>query len=470
MKGTLCEHSVTGVPISVEGLASLPIFPSKPISTKNSSGAVTGSTLPKQSTNPSISPASFLQSLVHSAPLFPSKSPISTSHIPSKPRPKDVTVQCKARTRVPTPHGPIFLHIYHNNVDSKEHLAIVVDPAQLDNEDPESALASQSRFIRSKTLDAKWHDEETDIERLIRGAYVGRLSPKQATPSRPLDSSSPSSQASNPESSSALPIPIVRIHSECYTGETIGSMRCDCGEQLDEAIRYISQPQPAPITSTFTSSTSSEPQSSGDRQPRPLLPGRGAVIYMRQEGRGIGLLEKIKAYNLQDMGADTVAANILLGHGADERGYDVAAAIMRDLGLDKEIKLLTNNPAKMEAVRKEGIAVNERLPMVPRTWTAATLAAMDPSAPSGDSSSATSAQGEARKPGATLIGGGAAYGVDLEKYLRTKVLRMGHLLELPTPANPQPTHEIVVPLSEGSTTSAAFETVESPVIPLRPLS
>lgn len=203
------------------------------------------------------------------------------------------------------------------------------------------------------------------------------------------------------------------------------------------------------------------------------------MIYMRQEGRGIGLLEKIKAYNVQDMGADTVAANLLLGHGADERGYDVAAAIMRDLGLDHEIRILTNNPDKMEAVKKEGIFVRERLPMVPRTWTAASHAALNASAlsaaaaASSESAPLGSVAHESRKAGATMIGGGAAHGVDLEKYLRTKVLRMGHLLELPTVSDPQPSHEIVVPLPgppPSNNGAGAFETVESPVVGLRPLS
>jgi len=224
-------------------------------------------------------------------------------------------------------------------------------------------------------------------------------------------------------------------------------MRCDCGEQLDEAIRYISQPQPHPL------------------KPRELLHGRGAVIYMRQEGRGIGLLEKIRAYNLQDMGHDTVSANILLGHGADERGYDVAAAIMRDLGLDREIRLLTNNPDKMEALRREGITVKERLPMVPRTWTASThshirgeASTVEVSSPS-SSSPLPSAE---RVAGATMIGGGAVHGVDLEKYLRTKVLRMGHLLELPTPSNPQPTHhEIIIPSHPPPPNSTFVEQVDN---------
>ena len=196
---------------------------------------------------------------------------------------------------------------------------------------------------------------------------------------------------------------------------------------------------------------------------------------MRQEGRGIGLLEKIRAYNLQDMGHDTVSANILLGHGADERGYDVAAAIMRDLGLDREIRLLTNNPDKMEALRREGVTVEERLPMVPRTWSASTHSRMRGEASAVEvslPSSASSLPSAGRAAGATMIGGGAVHGVDLEKYLRTKVLRMGHLLELPTPSNPQPTHhEIIIPSSPPPPNSAFVEQVDtSPVLaPHHPL-
>jgi GTP cyclohydrolase II len=178
------------------------------------------------------------------------------------------------------------------------------------------------------------------------------------------------------------------------------------------------------------------------------------VIYLRQEGRGIGLLEKIRAYNLQDMGYDTVAANILLGHQADERRYDIAAAILRDLGLgsDSGVRILTNNPDKVEALKNEGIVVKERLPMVPRSWAVITRAT-HPSPASilppltSDIEGNGRAERERRKPGATMIGGGAVSGAELEKYLRTKVLKMGHLLELPTFNNPQPTHDIILPIA-----------------------
>ncbi|KAG9317373.1 GTP cyclohydrolase II-domain-containing protein [Chiua virens] len=297
-----------------------------------------------------------------------------------------VQVRCMARTRIPTPHGTVFLHLYHNNHDNKEHLAVVIDPAQY-------SMDSQSIAppIRSHSLDAVWSDGETQEDRIIRGAYLGRLAPETRIASRPIDQS---------RSSTDVPPPLVRIHSECFTGETIGSMRCDCGEQLDEAIRLISQPiQPSPSSSA-------------------IISGRGAVIYLRQEGRGIGLLSKIRAYNLQDLGHDTVTANLLLGHKADERGYDIAAAILRDLGLGSEqgqgIRLLTNNPDKVMALEKEGLRVLERVPMVPRSW----------------KFQSESASPESRRAGATMIGGDMARGPDLNKYLRTKVLRMGHILPL----------------------------------------
>lgn len=318
----------------------------------------------------------------------------------------DVQVKCMARTRVPTPHGPVFLHLYHNNRDTKEHLAIVVDSAQFDEESPSPAPA-----IRSASLDAVWSETETEMDRITRGAYVGRLSANSQKASAP-------SQQQQRTAGSAIPPPLIRIHSECFTGETIGSMRCDCGEQLDEAIRQISQPITVPTASPVGAHTT--------------IPGRGAVIYLRQEGRGIGLLSKIRAYNLQDLGHDTVTANLMLGHGADERGYEIAAAILRDLRLgggeqDEGVRVLTNNPDKMEALRKEGVRVVERVPMVPRSWQCRQHDSLSLSAAA---IKITTTADAPSKKGATMIGGGAVYGEDLDKYLRTKVLRMGHMLPL----------------------------------------
>lgn len=331
------------------------------------------------------------------SPVFPisSASPSTitrSAQIIRKPPPANVVVKCMARTRIPTPYGHVFLHLYKNSVDEKEHLAIVADSAQLEA-GPGAPISSS--FIRSKSLDARWSDDETELDRLTRGAYVGRLTPSIHIPSVPLQQLHRTSDSV--ASSGALP-PFVRIHSECFTGETIGSMRCDCGEQLDEALRLISLP------------------------PSPTTPGRGAVIYLRQEGRGIGLLSKIRAYNLQDMGNDTVQANLLLGHGADERKYDVAAAILRDLGLDEGVELLTNNPDKVESLEKEGIKVVQRRAMVPRSWQ---------NHYQSHSFSQPHGEGNPRIGGVTMIGGNVTHGQELEKYLRTKVERMGHMLDLP---------------------------------------
>ena len=122
----------------------------------------------------------------------------------------------------------------------------------------------------------------------------------------------------------------VRIHSECFTGDVLGSRRCDCGEQLDMALDIINQA------------------------------GSGVLIYLRQEGRGIGLLKKLQAYNLQDQGLDTVDANIHLGHLADERQYDIAALILKDLQI-RSIALITNNPQKIDELTKLGTQVNKRI-------------------------------------------------------------------------------------------------------------
>ncbi|KAF7355572.1 Gtp cyclohydrolase-2 [Mycena sanguinolenta] len=339
---------------------------------------------------------------------------VKTSASPAEPA-KPVEVKCMARTRIPTPHGPAFLHLYHNNRDKKEHLAIVIDSAQF-SDSSESTLSAPS--IRSRSLDAVWDENETEMDRIIRGAYVGRLSPTSRHPSAPH--TTPAVSANGDGNGVSIPPPLVRIHSECFTGETVGSMRCDCGEQLDEAIRLISQPISVPSLSPSTQTTT--------------LPGRGAVIYMRQEGRGIGLLSKIRAYNLQDLGHDTVTANLMLGHGADERGYEIAGAIMRDLGFDADgVRLLTNNPDKVEAMRKEGVKVAERVPMVPRSWQSRHAHTQPHDALASLSITETVVVAETEKEkiaGATLIGGNAVHGPDLDKYLRTKVLRMGHMLPL----------------------------------------
>ncbi|KJZ73825.1 hypothetical protein HIM_06718 [Hirsutella minnesotensis 3608] len=253
-------------------------------------------------------------------------------------------VQCIVRARIPTVSGTeMFLHLYTNNVDNKEHLAIVF-----------------GNHIRSRSLDAP-RDGETEMDRMVRGAYTGRLYPGRTTSSLAPESAEPSTPADPP---------LVRIHSECYTGETAWSARCDCGEQLDEAARLMGLPG----------------NTSG-----------GIIIYLRQEGRGIGLGEKLKAYNLQDLGSDTVEANLLLRHPADARSYGLATAMLLDLG-QKDVRLLTNNPDKIRAVEgpKREVVVKERVAMVPLSWK----------------------------------GQGGFRSQEVEGYLKTKIEKMGHMLDM----------------------------------------
>lgn len=128
---------------------------------------------------------------------------------------------------------------------------------------------------------------------------------------------------------------LVRIHSECLTGEVFDSQRCDCGEQLRQSIQMISDDSV------------------------------GIIIYLRQEGRGIGLAKKLQAYNLQDKGYDTIDANIALGHKPDERDFKIAASILKDLGV-KSIKLISNNPGKFKPLINSGIVISSRIPILPR--------------------------------------------------------------------------------------------------------
>ena len=173
------------------------------------------------------------------------------------------TVWNMVTARLPRPSGEYRLSLFHNDIDGKEHLA------------------------------------------LVRGEVAGRREV------------------------------LVRIHSECFTGDVMGSERCDCGDQLSSAFEKIDQE------------------------------GRGAVLYLRQEGRGIGLLEKLKAYNLQDLGYDTVDANRLLGHAPDAREYEVAARMLEQLGI-LSVRLLTNNPAKIAGLEKHGVEVCGRVPIGPK--------------------------------------------------------------------------------------------------------
>ncbi|KAI5902948.1 GTP cyclohydrolase-2 [Candida parapsilosis] len=276
-------------------------------------------------------------------------------------------VKCVARARIPTTHGPdIFLHLYENNVDNKEHLAIVFD------ED-----------IRSRSL-FKQRPGETQQDRMTRGAYVGKLTPGRTNADYDIDNQrrlkfDEHGNLIIDEFTYSSPT-LVRIHSECYTGETAWSARCDCGEQFDQAGKIMGEN------------------------------GHGCMVYLRQEGRGIGLGEKLKAYNLQDLGADTVEANLILRHPADARNFSLATAILLDLGL-VEIRLLTNNPDKIIAVegKHQEVKVKERIPMIPLSWR-----------------------------GGNKDGNGIN-SKEIDGYLSTKIERMGHLLEKPIKIN----HEAV---------------------------
>ena len=127
--------------------------------------------------------------------------------------------------------------------------------------------------------------------------------------------------------------PVVRLHSECLTGDVLGSLKCDCGTQLHEALHRIADSR------------------------------WGVLLYLRQEGRGIGLINKLRAYALQDQGFDTVDANIRLGFAIDARDFSVAARMLELLGID-EVRLLTNNPKKVEGLEQAGVKVAERLPII----------------------------------------------------------------------------------------------------------
>jgi GTP cyclohydrolase II len=137
------------------------------------------------------------------------------------------------------------------------------------------------------------------------------------------------------ENFETLDAPYVRIHSECLTGDTLGSLKCDCQNQLDLSLKFIAE-------------------------------HGGLVIYHRQEGRNIGLLNKVNAYALQDLGRNTIQANLELGFGEDDRDYSIVGHIFNDLGV-KKLKLITNNPKKIQYVESLGVEIVERIPAITKS-------------------------------------------------------------------------------------------------------
>ncbi len=178
-------------------------------------------------------------------------------------------VRRKVTTRVPTAHGVFSIHLYANAVDRNQHIALT----------------------------------------------MGIDAPADAAPAEAQDDAI-----------------LVRVHSECLTGDIFGSIRCDCGAQLNAAMRAVAEA------------------------------GRGVVLYLRQEGRGIGLENKLLAYRLQEHGLDTVEANKKLGFKADERDYGIGAQILHDLGV-RRMRLMTNNPKKLQAIAGFGLELAERVPL-----------------------------------------------------------------------------------------------------------
>ncbi|KAJ3292664.1 GTP cyclohydrolase II [Rhizoclosmatium sp. JEL0117] len=260
-----------------------------------------------------------------------------TKKAPAKQqKPTTLEVTCQVKTRLPSEYSSMehSLLLYTNNIDNEEHLALVF------------GYEVSEDGVYSRSLEGV-REGESPRDRAVRGAVDADKVPKASTKKGNKD-------------------PLARIHSCCFTGETLGSVRCDCREQLCEAMKRMGEE------------------------------GRGVILYLRQEGRGIGLLEKMKAYNLIDQGYDTQEANIQLGHPADARSYEIATAILQDLRIPS-VRLLTNNPHKMKSMAKDGVVVSERVPMIPASWS-------------------DLSKGEFQ---------------DRDEYLVTKAQKMGHLLDVP---------------------------------------
>lgn len=375
------SEAINGIPLNASNaLDSVSSVTSNPVTKKRASPAsstehdqndVTPG-VPASLLSPSFTPPATPGGTINSS-LLQHKQTLDNRGATKRPKllPRLPNVECIVRARIPTTTGTeMFLHLYHNDIDNKEHLAIVF-----------------GKSIRSRSLD-QVRPGETEMDRMIRGAYVGKLHPGRLSSWKEEEKAAAAASASatedtRTETGDAVPspspsvststsapqtslseAPLVRIHSECYTGETAWSARCDCGEQLDEAARLMSLPI----------ETLSEVASQQGRSV-PSNSSGGVIIYLRQEGRGIGLGEKLKAYNLQDLGSDTVEANLLLRHPADARSYGLATAMLADLGLGTDsnphgVRLLTNNPDKVQAVEgpNREVMVKERVAMIPLAW------------------------------------------------------------------------------------------------------
>ncbi|KAI3645976.1 hypothetical protein MP228_008904 [Amoeboaphelidium protococcarum] len=253
----------------------------------------------------------------------------------------------------------MYLYQYRNsNGGIEEHIAVVFPPNQ----------------IQSRSLNIVHQADENDYHRRVRGAFstANVYTLKQQT---------------------RFDNVLTRIHSACFTGEVLNSCRCDCGHQLHESLCLLSQKA---------------------QTPRILL-------YLNQEGRSIGLMNKMKAYNLQDMGHDTVEANQLLGFQDDERDYRVAALIYQDLNV-ASVRLLTNNQRKVDALINYGIQVSERVPFI-----------------------VLPSPGEDEVPSKMQLGGDRQnqkshnqvvrarrrmkWSIELQSYIKTKIEKLGHLIQ-----------------------------------------
>ncbi|MBE0406638.1 GTP cyclohydrolase II [Psychrobacter sp. AOP22-C1-22] len=197
-----------------------------------------------------------------------------------------MSYQLITSAKLPTRHGEFDIHIFENE-DGQEHVMLTVGLSVIDQNTGASSLPNAFNTVTNQGND-------TPAER---------------------------------------PIPLIRIHSECLTGDAFSSLKCDCGPQLNTAMQAIQET------------------------------GCGAILYLRQEGRGIGLTNKIRAYALQDQGHDTLDANLMLGLPADARVYDMCGPMLAHVGIDA-VRLITNNPDKVAYLTEHGINVVERVPLV----------------------------------------------------------------------------------------------------------